>query len=153
MYYCIGNYKGTITKYFTISKRSISQTSISLSTASYTYNSKPKRPIVTVSISGNRISSSNYTVTYSNNINAGKAKKPSLTVKLGGRTLTLNKDNKASYSNNVKVGTATVKIYGLGNYKGMSTDRAYTEAISGLYVDTTVQGCMTRTYKATAFAA
>ncbi len=73
LYYCIGNYKGTFTKYFTISKRSISQTSISLSTTSYTYNFQPKRPIVTVSISGNRISSSNYTVTYSNNINAGKA--------------------------------------------------------------------------------
>ena len=73
LYYCIGNYKGTITKYFTISKRSILQTSISLSTTSYTYNSQPKRPIVTVSIGGNRISSSNYTVTYSNNINAGKA--------------------------------------------------------------------------------
>ena len=48
--------------------------SVSLSKTSLTYNGKAQRPIVTVKDSkGNQISSANYTITYSNNVNVGQA--------------------------------------------------------------------------------
>ena len=43
---------------------------------------------------------------------------PSVTVKVAGRTLTNGTDYTVSYSNNKKVGKATVKITGKGNYSG-----------------------------------
>lgn len=67
--------------------------SISLSTSSYTYDGKAKKPSVTVKDSkGNKISSSNYTVSYSNNTKIGTA-----TVKVtfkNDRTGTLTKTYK-----------------------------------------------------------
>ena len=48
----------------------------------------------------------------------GSAIKPALTVKDGTRTLKSGTDYKVAYKNNTKVGTATVTITGLGNYKG-----------------------------------
>ena len=48
----------------------------------------------------------------------GKAKKPGVTVKLNGKTLKNGTDYTVSYSNNTKVGTATVKITGKSNYTG-----------------------------------
>ena len=55
---------------------------IKLSTTKYTYNGKAKKPTVTVyDYKGNKISSSNYTVTYKNNTNVGKA---TVTVKFKG---------------------------------------------------------------------
>ncbi len=59
-----GNYKGTITKTFKITKRSLSNCTITLSTTSYTYNGKVRKPTVTVKNGSTTISSSNYTVTY-----------------------------------------------------------------------------------------
>lgn len=45
-----------------------------LSTTSYTYNGSAKKPTVTVTdANGEKIAAANYTVTYSNNTNAGKA--------------------------------------------------------------------------------
>lgn len=61
-----------------------------------------------ITVSG--ISNMNYT---------GKALKQSkLVVKAGNKTLASGKDYTVAYSNNVKVGTATVSITGKGNYKG-----------------------------------
>ncbi len=51
----------------------------------------------------------------------GKPKTPSAIVKLDGKTLVLNTDYTISYSNNIKVGTATVTITGKGNYTGSKT--------------------------------
>lgn len=48
----------------------------------------------------------------------GKAQTPAVTVKYGSKKLTLNKDYTLSYSNNKKIGTATVKVKGKGNYTG-----------------------------------
>ncbi len=48
----------------------------------------------------------------------GSAIKPALTVKDGTKTLKSGSDYKVAYKNNTKVGTATVTITGLGNYKG-----------------------------------
>ena len=43
---------------------------------------------------------------------------PSVTVKVAGRTLTSDTDYTVSYSNNKNVGTASVYVYGKGNYSG-----------------------------------
>ena len=43
---------------------------------------------------------------------------PSVTVKVAGRTLTSGTDYTVSYSNNKNVGTASVYVYGKGNYSG-----------------------------------
>ena len=43
---------------------------------------------------------------------------PSVTVKVAGRTLTSGTDYTVSYSNNNNVGTASVYVYGKGNYSG-----------------------------------
>ena len=48
----------------------------------------------------------------------GWAVKPKVTVFAGGRVLRKNKDYKISYSDNKKVGTATVTVTGIGEYKG-----------------------------------
>ena len=51
----------------------------------------------------------------------GKKIKPSFKVTVNGFTLSRGSDYKVSYSNNKKVGTATIKIKGIGNYKGSAT--------------------------------
>lgn len=64
------------------------------------------------SASVSEISSKSYT---------GSAIKPSVTVKVNGKTLSLNKDYKVTYSNNISVGTAKILIKGTGNYTGEKT--------------------------------
>ena len=51
----------------------------------------------------------------------GKVKKPSVTVELNGKTLEKNTDYKVTYKNNTNIGTATVKVTGVGNYKGSAS--------------------------------
>ncbi|MDO5422782.1 MAG: fibronectin type III domain-containing protein [Eubacteriales bacterium] len=51
----------------------------------------------------------------------GKALKPSVTVTYGKTTLKKGTDYKVTYSNNTKVGLATVKITGRGNYQGTAS--------------------------------
>ena len=51
----------------------------------------------------------------------GSQIKPEVTVKDGNTTLTENKHYKTEYSNNANVGTAAVKISGIGNYTGTKT--------------------------------
>lgn len=51
----------------------------------------------------------------------GSAIKPDVTVKYNGAKLKAGTDYSLSYSNNHSVGTATVTIKGLGNYKGTAT--------------------------------
>ena len=48
---------------------------------------------------------------------SGKKKYLSLVVKYGKKTLVKNTDYKLDYENNIKVGTASVKIKGIGKYK------------------------------------
>jgi len=67
------------------------------------------------------ISKATVTLTKTSYIYDGKAKTPSAIVKLDGKTLVLNTDYTISYSNNIKVGTATVTITGKGNYTGSKT--------------------------------
>lgn len=51
----------------------------------------------------------------------GKAVTPAVKVKVGGRTLKAGKDYTLTYTNNVKIGQASVQITGIGNYNGTVT--------------------------------
>ena len=92
-----------------------------------------------------RISISKASVTLSTSTYAydGKAKKPGVTVKLNGKTLKNGTDYTVSYSNNTKVGTATVKITGKGNYTG-SVSKTY--SIKNNFKKATVSGISTKTF-------
>ena len=62
------------------------------------------------------------TCTYTaSRVYTGSLIKPVVTVKDGTKKLTLNKDYTVSYAKNKKVGTATIKITGKGNYTGTLT--------------------------------
>ena len=94
-----------------LSRISISKASVTLSTSTYAYN--------------------------------GKAKKPGVTVKLNGKTLKNGTDYTVSYSNNTKVGTATVKITGKGNYTG-SVSKTY--SIKNDFKKATISGISNKSY-------
>ena len=92
-----------------------------------------------------RISISSASVTLSTSTYAydGKAKKPGVTVKLNGKTLKNGTDYTVSYSNNTKVGTATVKITGKGNYTG-SVSKTY--SIKNDFKKATISGISNKSY-------
>ena len=146
-----------------LSRISISKASVTLSTSTYAYDGKAKKPGVTVKLNGKTLKNgTDYTVSYSNNIKVGTAKvtitgkgnytgsvsktysiknnfkkatvsgistkaftgkniTQSITVKYNGKTLKNGTDYTVSYSNNKKIGTATVKIAGKGYYTGTVT--------------------------------
>ncbi|WP_295213281.1 leucine-rich repeat protein [Ruminococcus sp.] len=146
-----------------LAKQSISKASVTLSTSTYAYDGKAKKPSVTVKLNGKTLKNgTDYTVSYSNNTKVGtakvtitgksnytgtisktfsikndftkasvsgisnktftgKAQTQKITVKFGGKTLKSGTDYTISYSNNTKVGKATVKIVGKGNYTGTIT--------------------------------
>ena len=92
-----------------------------------------------------RISISKASVTLSTSTYAydGKAKTPFVTVKVNGKTLKKDTDYTVSYSNNTKVGTATVKITGKGNYTG-SVSKTY--SIKNNFKKATVSGISTKAF-------
>ena len=146
-----------------LSRISISKASVTLSTSTYAYDGKAKKPGVTVKLNGKTLKNgTDYTVSYSNNTKVGTAKvtitgkgnytgsvsktysiknnfkkatvsgistkaftgkniTQSITVKYNGKTLKKGTDYTVSYSNNKKIGTATVKIAGKGSYTGTVT--------------------------------
>ena len=146
-----------------LSRISISKASVTLSTSTYAYDGKAKKPGVTVKLNGKTLKNgTDYTVSYSNNTKVGTAKvtitvkgnytgsvsktysiknnfkkatasgistkaftgkniTQSITVKYNGKTLKKGTDYTVSYSNNKKIGTATVKIAGKGSYTGTIT--------------------------------
>ena len=146
-----------------LSRISISKASVTLSTSTYAYDGKAKKPGVTVKLNGKTLKNgTDYTVSYSNNTKVGTAKvtitgkgnytgsvsktysiknnfkkatvsgistkaftgkniTQSITVKYNGKTLKNGTDYTVSYSNNKKIGTATVKIAGKGSYTGTAT--------------------------------
>lgn len=95
----IGKCTGTINKTFTISKASIKGKTIALSKSSYTYSGTAKKP--TVKISG-LTKGTDFTVSYSNNVNAGTAK---VTIKgKGNYTGTVTKTYKIIPKNITSIG-------------------------------------------------
>ena len=89
------------------------------------------------------ISKANVTLSTSTYAYDGKAKKPGVTVKLNGKTLKNGTDYTVSYSNNTKVGTATVKITGKGNYTG-SVSKTY--SIKNNFKKATISGISTKAF-------
>ena len=89
------------------------------------------------------ISKANVTLSTSTYAYDGKAKKPGVTVKLNGKTLKNGTDYTVSYSNNTKVGTATVKITGKGNYTG-SVSKTF--KIKNNFKKATVLGISTKAF-------
>lgn len=75
------NYIGTASKTFTINEApkppvtttSITDAVVKPAAASYTYNGKAQTPGVTVTLGGKTLTANDYTVAYTNNINAGTA--------------------------------------------------------------------------------
>ncbi len=100
-------------------------------TVSYSNNVEPGTASVTIRAKGNNYTGSivkNYTITKADISTLAsslsrsaytynkKAKKPSVTVKYGAITLAGGRDYTVSYSKNVKVGQASVKITGRGSH-------------------------------------
>ena len=160
-----GDYTGSVEKTFVIHKKDISGigSTIQLEKDSYIYDGNPKTPSVMVKMDGKTlVYNTDYTVEYSNNINAGTAnvkvkgkgdytgsvektfvihkkdisgigstiqlekdsyiydgepKTPSVTVRTD-KILIPEVDYIVSYSDNVKVGIATVTVTGIGEYCG-----------------------------------
>lgn len=82
-----------------------------------------KAASITVAVSVERISISEYTVTLDQDsyIYDGNEKKPSVTIKNGNTVLKENTDYTVTYKNNVHAGTASVLISGAGEYKDSIT--------------------------------
>ena len=68
-----GNYTGTVSKTYEITKCNVGDCEIELSQDSYNYDGTAKEPGITVRNGQNIIPSDQYTVSYSNNINIGTA--------------------------------------------------------------------------------
>ena len=83
-----GNFKGTLTKKFTITPVKILKVTLSKTTLDYTGKARKPIPTVTTKINGRLV------------------------------TLKKNTDYTVKYENNVEPGTATVTVTGKGNYKG-----------------------------------
>ncbi|MFQ9430130.1 MAG: hypothetical protein ACLR1S_02715 [Ruminococcus bicirculans (ex Wegman et al. 2014)] len=102
-------------------------------TVSYSNNTKIGTAKVTITGKGNYTGSISKTYSIKNNFKkatisgisnksyTGKNITQSITVKYNGKTLKNGTDYTVSYSNNKKVGTATVKITGKGSYTGTVT--------------------------------
>lgn len=73
----------------------------------------------------------------------GKKQKPDVTVTLDGKVLEEGEDFSVSYKNNTSAGKATVKVSGIGNYKG-SVAKTFTINRAGQKI--TVKGT-SKTYK------
>lgn len=158
-----GNYTGTRTVNVTGGEDiSQSQFQIILPTADQRYDGTAKTPAVTVKNATTTLSSADYSVTYSNNINAGTntatvtvtgrgkyagtltahfsilpksiayvsvapienqtiGTYPDPVIKDGSKTLVRYTDYDLTYENFDVKGTATVVIYGVGNYEGQIT--------------------------------
>lgn len=120
-----GRFTGTVTKEFEISPKLISSTTVNLTTNEYTYDGTAKTPTVTVTDgSKTLILNTDYTVKYSNNVNAGTATviiagkgnysgSINRTFKISGKsigafTVTLEKDT-YTYDGTAKTPVVTVK--------------------------------------------
>ncbi|MEE1172525.1 MAG: leucine-rich repeat protein [Ruminococcus sp.] len=69
-----GSYTGSVEKKFTVNKRNISTTDITLSSKHYTYSGNAKKPTVTATYNSHTlVKDTDYTVTYKNNTNVGTA--------------------------------------------------------------------------------
>ena len=75
-----------------------------------------EKPVLRIDISDCEVTLSADSYTYD-----GKAKEPAVTVKRESETLTLGTDYTVTYLDNTNAGTATVKVEGIGGFKGEKT--------------------------------
>ncbi|MDO4805030.1 MAG: transglutaminase-like domain-containing protein [Lachnospiraceae bacterium] len=144
----------------------LSKATVTTKSASYAYTGAARKPAPIVTLNGKTlVVNTDYTVTFSNNINVGTAKmtikgkgsytgtaygtfkitaasisgatvkttsasytytgaarRPKPTVTLSnGKQLVVNTDCTVAFKNNTNVGTATITVTGIGNYKGTAT--------------------------------
>ena len=78
-------------------------------------------PVMTSTGFKHDISYATTSLSYSSYGYDGKAKRPTVTVKLGGKKLTANKDYTVTYKNNIRPGTASAVVTGIGKYAGTKT--------------------------------
>ena len=78
-------------------------------------------PVMTASGFRHNISYATASLSYYSYGYDGNAKRPSVTVKAGGTKLTANKDYTVTYRNNIRKGTASAVITGIGRYSGTKT--------------------------------
>lgn len=111
----IGNYAGTATKNFTISKADLKGAVIALSATSFGYDGKEKKPtVVSVTVGSNKVAAGEYTVSYANNKNAGTATVIISGTSTGNYTGTATKTFVISKATKgIKVAKTTIKkVYG-----------------------------------------
>ena len=163
-----GKYAGTVSTTYEIKKDivALSKASIKLSKTSYGYNGKAKKPGVTVKVDGVKVDPSEYTVSYSNNKNAGTGKvtitaKDDSEVIKGSKTMTItiakatNKVTASDVTKSYKVKTlkakkATFKLSakakaGKISYKKVSSGKKITVSKNGTV--TVAKGLKKGTYK------
>lgn len=124
-----GNYKGTISKKFTIKAASIKSAKVTLSKTSYTYDGTAKKPTITVTLNDKKLTKkTHYTVEYSNNKNIGTA---TVTIKGTGnytgtvkKTFTIKAKTGTTFTYKEKkykvTGTSTVAFNGIASTKTTS---------------------------------
>lgn len=152
----IGNYKGTITKTFTIKRRNLSAFTATLSATSLTYNGAAKTPTASVKYGSLRLTAgTDYTLSYSNNVNSGTA-----TVTINGignytgkitKTFTINRRNlnaftatlsatSLTYNGVAKTPTASVKRGSLKLIAGTDYTLSYTNNVDSGTAIVTITG-------------
>ncbi len=124
-------------------------------TVSYSNNTKVGTAKVTITGKGNYTGTITKTYSIKNDFTkasvsgistkafTGKAQTQKITVKFNGKTLKGGTDYTVSYSNNTKVGTATIKIVGKGSYTGTIIK---TFSIKNNFTKSTVSGIATKTF-------
>ncbi len=139
-----------------VGKFDLSHATISLSQETYTYNGKAKTPAVTVTANGETVpASEGYTVTYSENVNPGKATvslvgKGSIT---GSKSKTFIIKSKESHINKLTGAAKSLTVKYRKSYKATGYQIAYRKkgASTWKYATTTklsktVKGLKKRTY-------
>lgn len=116
----IGKYTGTISKNFTISTKSINGTAVTLATTTYTYDGTAKEPSVTVKDGTTTLKNgTDYSVSYSNNVNVGTAT-ATITGK-GNYTGTVTK----IFTINAKIVEKKPFVWGESNWKFDNSNRYF----------------------------
>ena len=137
----IDSYKGTIEKTWSINacQSSVAVVALAIPTEGYTYDGTEKKPAVTVTIGTMTVAGTEYTVSYTDNVNAG--------------TATVNVEDKqggnfafAPVSKTFEIGKATVTVTAADQTKGYGdTDPELTYTADGLVGSDEISGTLGRT--------
>ena len=151
-----GNYVVNGTKTFTINPKEVSNPTITLSETSYVYDAKEHKPSVTVYDGSDLITSSEYTVGYSNNVSVGTDAKVTVTDNANGN-YTVNGSTTFSITKEQLVVTVTANdlYYNYeeqelvtGSVKGSGTYKPILYSLDNVTYTTDVpKGKKVKTYK------